>query len=334
MELNECLIEWYNANKRPLPFREKRDPYAIWVSEIMAQQTRIDSMIPYYHRWMEKWPTIESLAKAELDDVLQVWQGLGYYNRARKLHEGAKTVVETYSGKLPADIEELKKIPGIGFYTAGAIGSIAFGLRAPAVDGNVLRVTTRICQMDADITKKTTVDQVYQIVYDWMQNSDASSFTQGLMELGALICTPKNPSCLFCPLNHFCKSYAAGTQLDYPIKKAAKKPVELNLKTYLIDDGDSHILLSEDWSDGLMVGLLRLPQFAEKKKELEKAEFVEKRKHVFSHRIWNMDCYRMTDSEIKLENTRWIDLDELDSLAIVTAHRKWLEEWRKNHDKN
>ena len=122
--------------------------------------------------------------------------------------------------------------------------------------------------------------------------------------------------------------------MDYPIKKAAKKPVELNLNTYLIDDGDSHILLSEDWSDGLMVGLLRLPQFAEKKKELEKAEFVEKRKHVFSHRIWNMDCYRMTNPEIKLENTRWIDLDELDSLAIVTAHRKWLEEWRKNHDKN
>lgn len=334
MELNECLIEWYNINKRPLPFREKRDPYAIWVSEIMAQQTRIDSMIPYYQRWMEKWPTIESLAKAELDEVLQMWQGLGYYNRARKLHEGAKIVSEKYNGKLPADLEELKKIPGIGFYTAGAIGSIAFGLRAPAVDGNVLRVTTRLCQMSDDITKKTTIDQVYQIVYDWMQDSDASCFTQGLMELGALICTPKSPSCLFCPLNHFCKSYQAGTQLDYPVKKASKKPVELNVKTYLIDDGNHHILLSDDWSDGLMTGLFRLPQVAEQKKELKKAKFVGKRKHVFSHRIWNMECYRMTDSKMKLEKTRWVKVDELDSLPIVTAHRKWLDEWRKDHDKN
>lgn len=326
MKLNESLIQWYKENQRDLPFRQSRDPYAIWVSEIMAQQTRIDSMLPYYKRWMERWPSIEALASAEIGEILSVWQGLGYYNRARKLHEGAKKVVLEYGGRLPADVKELEKIPGIGFYTAGAIASIAYGIRAPAVDGNVLRVTARINQIGDDISKKSTVDRVYQIVYDWMGNSDPSYFTQGLMEIGALVCTPKNPGCLLCPLKEYCQSAAEGTQSNYPYKKASKRPQELTLYTYYITNSCNQLLISCDWSDGLMEGLFRLPQFETIPPALQKAEFVGKRKHVFSHRIWNMNCYVFQSDTINLEKTFWVSRDELSSLALVTAHRKWIKE--------
>ena len=336
MKLSEALSQWYLENQRPLPFRESRDPYAIWVSEIMAQQTRIDSMIPYYLRWIEQWPTVEALAQAPLQDVLQLWQGLGYYNRARKLHQGAQLVVEKYGGKLPDDQKVLQTIPGIGAYTAGAIASIAFGKRAPAVDGNVLRVTARILEMEEDITKKTTVDRVSQQVYEWMEDCDPSVFTQGLMEIGALICTFKKPSCLLCPLSSFCQSFARGTMEQYPIKKSAKKPQELQVYTFLIRNRKNQILLSEDHSDGLMEGLLRLPQYAQIPESLKTAVFVENRKHVFSHRIWRMACYQLECEDVVLEKTHWVDCDQLDSIALVTAHRKWLKKMMeaKQHEQN
>ena len=179
MNFQEELCAWYKIHHRELPFRQTRDPYAIWVSEIMAQQTRIDSMLPYYRRWMERWPTVEALAKAPIEDVLHGWQGLGYYNRARKLHEGAKVVAGRYGGISRPMSNSSRTIPGTGFYTAGAIGSIAYGLRAPAVDGNVLRVTTRVLRYGEDITKKTTVDFVWRQVYDWMEGSDPAVFTPG-----------------------------------------------------------------------------------------------------------------------------------------------------------
>ena len=326
MNFQEELCQWYKVNHRDLPFRQSRDPYSIWVSEIMAQQTRIDSMLPYYKRWMEKWPTVKDLAEARIEDVLHLWQGLGYYNRARKLHEGAKVVVEKYDGILPADIEELKKIPGIGFYTAGAIGSIAYGLRAPAVDGNVLRVTTRAIQLAEEIQKKSTVDQVYRQVYEWMEGSDPAVFTQAMMEIGALVCTPKNPQCFLCPLQEFCKSGQDGTALDYPVKKKPKPPVQLDLYTYWIENDKGQILISSDWSDGLMEGLYRLPQMKEPLLETTEMKYEGKRKHVFSHRVWNMECYRGIINSVKIPDTFWVDKDRIEEISMVSAHRKWLRE--------
>lgn len=324
MEIKDLLNPWYIEHKRDLVFRKHQDPYCIWVSEIMAQQTRIDTMLPYFERWIEKWPTIEALADASIEEVLKAWEGLGYYNRARKLHEGAKLVVEKYDGKLPCNLEELKKIPGIGFYTAGAIGSIAFGLRAPAVDGNVLRVISRLLKIDEDITTKSTVDKIYKIVYDFMEDCDTSCFTQGLMEIGALICTPKNPDCIHCPLASRCKSLKDGTQMNYPIKKAAKKPKEIELNVYLIQNEDQ-LLLTDECADGLMRGLYRLPQFENIPEALKEAELKERRKHVFSHRIWNMNCY-IYKQAVSLENCFWIKADEIENVPIVTAHKKWLKE--------
>ena len=326
MQLYEVLIAWYKQNKRDLVFRKSKDPYKIWVSEIMAQQTRIDSMLPYFERWIAKWPSVEDLAQASLEEILFAWQGLGYYNRARKLHAGAKFVCEKYSGQLPANVEQLKEIPGIGAYTAGAIGSIAFGLRAPAIDGNVLRVTTRMMKIKEDITKKSTMEKVYDHIYTWMSNCDTSAFTQGLMEIGSLICLPKKPQCMLCPLNAFCLSFADGTQLNYPIKKAAKPPLELQMHTYYITNSKQEILLSEDWSDGLMKGILRLPQYTEMSLDLMEAKAVEKRRFVFSHRVWNMQCYKLHAEIMPLPYTFWVKESELNQMTLVTAHRKWLTE--------
>ena len=183
MEIKDELTGWYRQYHRKLIFRESGDPYAIWVSEIMAQQTRIDTMLAYYERWMKDYPTIEALASAPIEKVLKSWEGLGYYKRARKLHEGAQMVVRDYQGQLPANLEQLRAIPGIGNYTAGAIASIAFKMRAPAVDGNVLRVISRLLLMADDISSQKTHKKVYDLVYDLMADSDPSDFTQGLMEL-------------------------------------------------------------------------------------------------------------------------------------------------------
>lgn len=326
MNFQQELCLWYKQYHRDLPFRQNRNPYSIWVSEIMAQQTRIDSMLPYYKKWMEKWPDVETLAKADITEILHLWQGLGYYNRARKLHEGAQVVAEQYQGVLPSDLEALRKIPGIGFYTAGAIASIAYGQRAPAVDGNVLRVTTRICQIKEDITKKKTAEQVYDQVYQWMEDSDPSVFTQALMEIGALVCTPKNPQCLLCPLAPFCKSGEDGSWDQYPVKKKAKKPLALDLYTYWIENDKHEILISEDWSDGLMEGLYRLPQTAEPWPETALLDYQGQRRHVFSHRIWNMQCYKGKLDLLTAEDCFWISEDRLLEIPIVSAHRKWLNE--------
>ncbi|MGN1344023.1 MAG: A/G-specific adenine glycosylase, partial [Traorella sp.] len=245
MEIQEELIRWFKDYHRELPFRKSKDPYSIWVSEIMAQQTRIETMIPYYKKWMIDYPTIQDLTNAPIEKVLKNWEGLGYYNRARKLHEGAKQVVCEYQGQLPDVLDELLKISGIGPYTAGAIASIAYKKRTPAVDGNVLRVISRLFELDEDITKQKTKQKVYDIVYDLMENSDYGDFTEGLMELGALICMPQVILCNQCPLNHKCLSFQHHTQMNYPIKTKAKKNPIYKYKTLFIQKGNQ-ILLSKD----------------------------------------------------------------------------------------
>ena len=324
MEIKNELCAWFVSNHRKLPFRESKDPYAIWVSEIMAQQTRIETMLPYYERWMKDYPTIESLASAPLEKVLKSWEGLGYYNRARKLHEGAKQVVEQYQGQLPADVEELEKISGIGPYTAGAIASIAFGIPAPAVDGNVLRVITRLLEIDDDISKQTTVKKVKTIVREMMQGSNPSDFTQGLMELGALICMPQVILCKDCPLNQKCLGYAHQTQMNFPVKTKPKKAPVFNYQTLLIIK-KHQILLSKDDRDGLMKGFYRLPQY--ETYDTNGYEYINEMKHVYSHKIWKMKIFQHQSGIIPNdEYVIWVDIDQLDQLPIIGAHLKILNQ--------
>ncbi len=323
MEIKKELCEWFVDNHRPLIFRESKDPYAIWVSEIMAQQTRIETMLPYYEKWMKDYPTIEALANAPIEKILKSWEGLGYYNRARKLHEGAKQVMNEYDGRLPQTVEELEKISGIGPYTAGAIASIAFGKEACAVDGNVLRVVSRLLELDEDITKTKTVKKVKEIVTAWMKGSNPSDFTQGLMELGALICMPQVLLCEKCPLQKKCQSYAHSTQMLYPIKTKAKKIPVFSYKTLLIIQ-DGKILMSQDESDGLMKGFYRLPQY--EMWEIKGYTYKYQSRHVYSHKIWEMDVYEYENGKIPHEDhTLWISLDELDDIPIIGAHLKILK---------
>lgn len=325
MEFEKEIVDWYLNEKRDLPFRKTKDPYCIWVSEIMAQQTRIDSMILYYLKWIEKWPTVQDLAEAKIEDVLKMWQGLGYYNRARKLHEGANVIVSDYNGKMPDEFEELQKIPGIGFYTAGAISSIAFSKKYPAVDGNVLRVVSRFLKLNEDITKKKTVEWVFDWVQKEMKETDPSDFTQALMELGAMVCTPSSPTCSLCPLHEKCLGFKSQTMLNYPIKTKAKKAQTLQYDVYLIMQ-NGKILLSKDWQDGLMMDYIRLPMVLRgEKTPFTQIHLLSKSKHIFSHRIWDMEFYEATAADFDCKFWFWASLEELKEITLVTAHEKFLK---------
>jgi A/G-specific adenine glycosylase len=258
-----AVVAHYDAVKRDLPWRRTRDPYAIWVSEVMLQQTRVQTVIPYWERWMQKFPTVRALADAPLDDVLAAWAGLGYYSRARNLHKGAQAVREA---GLPSRAAELRGVPGIGPYTAGAIASIAFGERAPLVDGNVARVLARVFGIAHDIKSTAGAKALWQHAGELMtalpSGHAPGSLNQGLMELGATICTPTGPRCLVCPLSAMCVAAREGRQDELPVvakrKKAHELPVLARAALWL-QAGDE-IVLARRAPHGLFGGLWELPQ--------------------------------------------------------------------------
>ncbi|HEY5926977.1 MAG TPA: A/G-specific adenine glycosylase, partial [Kofleriaceae bacterium] len=226
-----AVVTHYRRDRRDLPWRKTRDPYAIWVSEIMLQQTRVATVIPYWERWMAKFPTVNALAAAPLDDVLAAWAGLGYYSRARNLWSGAREVTASFAGALPRQASELRRVPGIGPYTAGAIASIAYGERAPLVDGNVARVLARVFAIEHDIKSTAGQKALWQRAGELMQALPADhapgDLNQGLMELGATLCSPTSPRCLLCPLASQCIAARTGRQDELPVVAARKKASEL-----------------------------------------------------------------------------------------------------------
>ncbi|MBD2847328.1 A/G-specific adenine glycosylase [Paenibacillus sp. IB182496] len=256
------LLEWYRAQRRDLPWRRSRDPYRIWVSEIMLQQTRVDTVIPYYERFMTRFPTLQALAEAPEAEVLKCWEGLGYYSRARNLQAGARQVMERHGGQVPDDVEAVGALKGIGPYTKGAVMSIAFDRPEPAVDGNVMRVLSRYFCLEADIAKPRTRVGIEQLARQLIPEGAAGDFNQGLMELGALICTPKSPGCLICPVMAHCEGRLAGRERELPIKTKAKKPrPELRLAA-LIEGRDAlagKILVRQRPDTGLLAGMWELP---------------------------------------------------------------------------
>ena len=204
------LLRWYRHHRADLPWRRDPSPYHIWLSEIMLQQTRVETVIPYYQRFLAAFPAVTDLAAAPLDAVLKQWEGLGYYSRVRNLHRAARKVVAEYDGALPSRAEELLKLPGIGRYTAGAIASIAFDQRAPVLDGNVIRVITRLLDLPDDISQGATRAKLWRIAAEWLPVKGAGEYNQALMELGQKVCRPKNPRCADCPLRDGCRAFAAG----------------------------------------------------------------------------------------------------------------------------
>jgi len=253
------LLAWYRRGNRDLPWRRSRDPYYIWVSEIMLQQTRVETVIPYFNRFIERFPTVRDLAEAPEEDVLKLWEGLGYYSRARNLQAAAREVAERYGGRVPNDVEAVRGLKGVGPYTAGAILSIAFGRPEPAVDGNVMRVLSRFFCIDEDIARPATRTGMEALAREMIPEDAAGDFNQALMELGALVCTPRSPRCLPCPVMEHCAGRIAGREEELPVKSKAKPPKPQHRLAVLAVRADGRVLVRQRPARGLLAKLWELP---------------------------------------------------------------------------
>ena len=256
--LTSKLLAWYLANKRTLPWRGHPSAYAVWVSEIMLQQTRVEAVIPYFERWMRLFPTVQALANASEQDVLNAWEGLGYYSRARNLHKAAKIVVDQYNGEMPRDLDELRGLPGIGRYTLGAIASIAFGRDVAALDGNIKRVYARIFDIEQPVDSTLGENILWDLAEKNLPKGHAGDYNQALMDLGATICVPRNPRCLICPVMKLCKARQNGTQNERPVKTPKKDvPHYIHAAAVIVQRGK--VLLSQRPSKGLLGGMWEFP---------------------------------------------------------------------------
>ena len=255
----EKLLAWYDANKRDLPWRRTQDPYKIWISEIMLQQTRVDTVIPYYERFLDWFPTVADLAQAPEEELLKAWEGLGYYSRVRNMQKAAQQIMEDHGGVFPSSYEKISKLKGIGPYTAGAIASIAFGLPEPAVDGNVMRVLARLFEVDYDIGVPTN-RKIFQAMMEFLIDPDRpGDFNQALMDLGSDIESPINPRPEESPVKEFSAAYQHGTMDRYPIKSLKKKPVPVYLTAFIIKDSQGRYLLEKNEREGLLSGFWHFP---------------------------------------------------------------------------
>src|SRR5690625_1986240 len=294
------LIRWYNENKRDLPWRKDQDPYKVWVSEIMLQQTRVDTVIPYFNRFINLYPTVYDLAKADSQEVLKQWEGLGYYSRARNLQHAVKEVVSSYGGVVPTNPKELGSLKGIGPYTRGAILSIAFDQPEPAVDGNVMRVLSRVLKIEDNISEQKVRKQFENYAREMIPVEDPASFNQGIMELGALVCTPKNPQCLTCPVQQYCRAYDEKVVEQLPIKTKAKKEKSIEYLVLLIRNQKNEFVIEQRPYTGLLADLWQFPMVPMSEVNLNEIEnWIDKKygikialkekkgqlKHVFSHLI-------------------------------------------------
>lgn len=322
------LTDWYRQNKRILPWRDQNNAYYIWVSEIMLQQTRVEAVKPYFLRFIGELPDIQALAECPEERLMKLWEGLGYYNRVRNMQLAAQTVVREYEGKLPASYEQLLCLKGIGNYTAGAIASIAYQIPVPAVDGNVLRVVSRITEDRQDIMKQSVRRQVEAQLLQVMPEKAPGDFNQALMELGAVICVPNGPArCEACPVAVYCQAYSHGTVEELPVKTPKKQRVLEKRTVLVIQDGEKTAIQKRP-DKGLLAGLYELPNLnghlnreevldAVKSMQLEPL-YIEKlpdAKHIFSHIEWRMTGYRI----------RVASLDTDRELPFIFAEKKQSE---------
>jgi len=302
-EIVPLITAWYEENRKPLPWRQDPTPYHVWISEIMLQQTRIEAVIPYYRRFLAAFPTVKDLAEADDDRLMKLWEGLGYYSRARNLKKAAAVILSDYGGELPQTAEELRKLPGIGDYTAGAVASIACGEPEPAVDGNVLRVFSRITASEADIalakTKRDTAELLRGI---YPRGREAGLFTEGLMELGEAVCIPNGkPRCEICPVREHCQAYFTGTTDCYPVKSEKKPRRKEELTVLLLRDEAGRYAVRKRGRAGLLAGLWEFPNLPGTIPEKELAEAVGElgfrmteirplgtARHIFTHVEWHM----------------------------------------------
>ena len=332
------LLPWFSENARKLPWREDKNPYRVWLSEIMLQQTRVEAVRGYFLRFLDAFPDISALARADEDAVLKKWEGLGYYSRARNLRKAAKVIMEEYGGKFPERHEEILALPGIGAYTGGAIASICFEMPTPAVDGNVLRVAARVTDshkpVDLPKVRKEVTEQLARVY----PKGSCGDFTQSLMELGAMVCTPRSPRCKACPLSDICLAKKHGTAAILP-RKTPKRERRIEEKTVFFFETDGKVAVRKRDSKGLLAGLWEFPNVPEKLSASDAVKLAaafgvspeaprkaKERVHVFTHVEWHMTCYyipcrTMPDAFI------WAGRKELSNrIALPTAFKMFLED--------
>lgn len=337
----QTILSWYDQGHRDLPWRRTQDPYRIWISEIMLQQTRAETVVSYYERFLARYPTVQDLASAPEEELLKAWEGLGYYSRARSLQKAAKEIVARYGGQLPADLEKLRALPGIGDYTAGAIASIAFGIPAAAVDGNVERVLCRWDAIKDEVGTPAVRRQIAARAQALVPPDRPGAFANAMMEMGATMCTPKNPKCLLCPVREGCMGFAQGIAQKLP-HKAKKKAQRVENRAVLLVFCENRVLIVKR-QEKLLGGLFVFPDILAESdparlcRALEalgiRAAYDEKlghARHVFTHLIWEMDVHAVVADEMtQVPGGQWVSRQELAALPLPTAvkaARQWAME--------
>jgi A/G-specific adenine glycosylase len=342
-EFSDFILKWYQENKREMPWRGEQDPYKIWISEIMLQQTRVDQARPYFENFMELFPTVFDLAKAGQQQVLKAWEGLGYYSRARNLHAASKMIVEDFDGKLPESYDDIIKLKGIGPYTAAAITSIAFGQPNAVVDGNVIRVITRYYGIEDDVRSSKTTKQVQALVNDLISEDEPADFNQAMMELGATVCSPSKPDCLNCPIQSGCIATKIAKTDVIPYKSKAKKKPHKVIGVGIIEREDGKLLIALRPEDAMLGGLWEFPGGKQEKgetiqqtieRELKEElgvvvhaykEFMNL-KHTYSHfsitmHAWFCELISGTPQAKSSQEIRWVNKSELEEYPFPKANK-------------
>lgn len=327
------LHHWYKKNKRILPFRETQDPYAIWAAEIMLQQTQVVTMLPYYEAFLARFKDIQSLASVTFDDVLPYVRGLGYYRRFRLMHQAAIFIQEHYKGQFPTDYKDVRALPGIGDYTAGAIMSTAFKKPYSALDGNVMRVLTRVFMIDDDIKKPKTIKTLNQLNQSLINVEEPDIYTHAMMELGATVCKPTQPNCQACPLNDICQSYEHQVQHLYPFKSKSQAKKQKQLMTCIITDEHNRFLIKKE-TQSLFEGMYLFLQVESESihytmEWLESMGIVvdymhpfKKLKHVFTHQVWYMDVHHFKLKTLQSKDVDLVAFNDDKFSMMPTAHLK------------
>ncbi|PIE81852.1 MAG: A/G-specific adenine glycosylase [Chloroflexi bacterium] len=343
------LLAWWDAGHANLPWRESRDPYPIWVSEIMLQQTQITTVIPYYERWLARFPTVQDLAAASLDDVLKLWEGLGYYSRARHMHATAQMIVAEWNGRFPTTAADLQTLKGIGRYTAGAIASIAFNQPTPVLDGNVTRILSRLTNLPDDVTTIATKKHLWQLAAELVPDQRPGDYNQALMELGQTLCLPQKPRCLLCPLSQSCLARQQGTQLERPVKPPRKNTPHYNVVAGIIwqngrISSDRKFLIAQRPLNGLLGGLWEFPGGKQENGEtlpetlqreiqeelgmvIQVGNFQTSVKHAYTHFRITLHAFHATHisgepQHIGVNNHAWVTLADLDNYAFAITDQK------------
>ena len=341
------LLDWFERVRRPMPWRETDDPYRIWISEVMLQQTRVDQARPYYERFTAAFPTVGALAAADLDDVLRLWEGLGYYSRARNLHRAAQRIVEAFDGRVPDTEEEIRTLPGVGPYTAAAVLSIAYGRPLAVLDGTVIRVLTRVFAVEDDVTSSRTRRRLQALADALLPPDRPAAFNEAMMELGATVCTPSAPACPTCPLNDVCAAHAAGEQDRFPVSKKKKPVPHHDIAVGVIADEAGRVLIAQRPEDAMLGGLWEFPggkveageavadacrrEIAEELGvEVEVGAPIARIGHAYSHFKITLHAFhcRITEGtplHHAAQPLRWVAVEDLDGFAFPRANRRLIE---------